>query len=308
MAITILEQPNMTGGEESLPEQSNVAEGQDVETRETSQPEAGADEAVGGAEGSQQQPEPEISIGDRKMPLSKVEQALRDAENNEAWKDKNRRESEELNARRKRVERLELLEPMLEGRQDILQQLLTPTPKKDYDADIAAHFAAKPTDSYDAAAMSAWEMKRDMLNSEKTEAKMEARIEMVRAKEEAGMHNSSIETAARERFIKSKKVDEADFERMTEFVLKRQLFDQRTGKAHSDAYDLAYKSVFADRYERDIRADATRRTVDPIRKGTSGGADAGITQRTPQTTQAEVDDNDFVAMVKHQSKGNYQKL
>lgn len=299
MATIILERPDTT---EETP--SNVAAGQDVGAQ--TPPEAGAEQAVGQAAGSQEAPEPTVKIGGQEVPLSKAEQALKDYGNDQAWKDKNRRESEELNARRKRVERLELLEPMLEQRQDIVQQLFAPKPQRNIDAELAEHYSKRPTDQYDAAQVSAWEMKRDILNSDKIRMETESRIESVRAREEARLHNERVESQAAERYVKPGKVDQDDFQRMTDWIIQN--LNLSSGKAPANAYDVAYRALYADRFERDIRADATRRSVAPLRAATSGGADAGLSQRTPPPTATEADDNDFIRSVKDMSKGQYTKL
>ena len=268
--------------------------------------EAGAEEAEGRASGTQQQSEPTINIGGKEVPLSRAQKALADYENDNAWKDKNRRESEELNARRERVKRMELLEPLIEKRPEILQTLFAPAPTRNYDTELAEHYAAQP-DAFDSNATAQWMMKRDQLLLEKQQSLMDAKIESVRAKEEARLHNERVEMSADEKYVKTGKVTPEEKRQLTEWILEN-TNTPYTGKAPANAYDLAYRVVFADRYERDIREDAVKRATEPIKRAQSGGADAGFTQRTAPVSSSDAEDNAFLSRVKEMNRGSHTKL
>lgn len=287
-------------------QQAAPAQGDGQQQQNTEGAEAGAEQAEGGASGDQQQAEPTIEIDGKAVPVSKVKQALQDSENDQSWKDKNRRESEQLNAERERLRRAALLEEELARRPEVMQMLYSQTPPRNFDAEIADHYSKRPDEYADPGVRTAWEMKRDALQAEKIQAANAAQIETIAAKKEADAHNDRIFVSAKEKYVTAKKVAEHEFDDMTKWIIGN--LNIRAGKAPENAYEVAYRTLYGDRWERDIRADAVKRTTEPIRKATNGGADAGHTQRTPLPSQADADDNEFVSRTKQQSKGNYVQL
>jgi len=200
---------------------------------------------------------------------------------------------------------LELLKTQIDKNPEVLQSLFAPKAQRNFDAEIKEHYAKRP-DDFDPAKLSVWEYEKDKLNAERMKAETQAQVESAKGQAEMEIHNQRVGQAAGEKYVASKKVSESDFEAMTQWIVKN--INCPGGKAPVNAYDTAYRELFLDRYERDIRADATKRTVASVTKATSGGADAGLTQRTAPPSPQEADDRDFISAVKEQSKGKYSKL
>lgn len=288
---------NAAGTTEQLP--SETTETQDTATTEveTAKVESTSDEPTDAVAF--------VELDGEKIPLSQLKKWKEDFSNDSKWRDKNRRESEELNRKRQELAPLELLKPYLEQRPEILQQILTPPKQRNYESELTAHYGKRP-DGTDYNAYVQWEQGRDQLIREqaKTEALFEART--VLSQEAARSFNNSLEADARTKYVDGGKLTHEEFGRAINWIVEN--VNLSKGQAPKEAFDVAYMVLYKDKYERDIKLDASRKAIAPILRATTGGEDAG--KRKPAVTPTEEDevDSDFINAVRYNSKGKWTKL
>jgi len=295
--------------------ESNVGgEGQQVaETAtEETQPEETTESAEQHTEEVEtQQEEPVIELDGEKIPHSQIKKWKEDYANDSKWKDKNKRESEELNRKNERVRRLELLEPMLEQHPEVLQQLFTPTKPRDFDAELKAHYQKRPTANVDGTvdinAYNEWEYHKDILLSERASTLGRQQAEEKIQQSEAKLHNDRIEQDAYEKYVKSGKITDDEFRDAARFIVENVAV--KNGKVPAGAFDMAYKIKFEERWLSEMKIDATKKATEQVFKAQKGASEPGkkLPSSPPKTPQDKEDD-EFVKRVKQRAGTSYTKL
>jgi hypothetical protein len=274
-----------------------------AETVETVSTETAASEETQGAQPEAQTAgetakEQEFEIDGEKFTASQIRAFKKDYANDSSWKDKNRRESEDLNKRKERVARLELIAPILEQRPEVLQQLFAPKQERNLQAELSALSAQRPDPYTDFPAYEAWqERKQDLKNAIKEEEVLgRAKHEYMRGLAE--QHNLSIEKDARERYVNAEKVSEEDFQNKLTPWIVRTLKPDADGRYPAESYDLAYRMLYGDREVRTGKLEAAQRTVQQIDKAKPADTAPGARRAETQKTERELEDEAFVEEAK----------
>lgn len=289
MSETIIEAPDKTEVESNV-EQPEVKE----EVAVADPPEGSEEQPV---EEAESQDEPKVKIGEKEYTPSQVKKWEEDYANDSKWKDKNKRESEELNARRKQVADLELLKPLLEQRPEILKSLFTPAPQRDITKELEAHYLQQPDPISYPAESARWNLQRDMLIAEQVAQR--TRAEAYKSAEETSYrsHNSQIYEGAKE--VYKGKVDDGEFEAMTQWIVANIMpRNNRYDKSH---YDVAFRTLYPDKFVTETKLDDTKKRVAPIVKSRMSAGDDGTRKTERQTTPEDDEDADFSSAVKARS-------
>lgn len=242
--------------------------------------------------------EPVVELDGEKIPHSQIKKWKEDYANDSKWKDKNKRESEELNRKNERVRRLELLEPMLEQHPEVLQQLFTPTKPTDFDAELKAHYqktlpvnpeTGRPTDE----SLTQWNYDKDILLSNRAEALATKRAEEKLQQSEAKSHNDRVEQSAYEKYVTSGKITDDEFRDVARFIVENIAI--KNGKVPDNAFDTAYKIKFEERWLSEMKIDTTKKATEQVFKAQKGASEPGKKlPSTPPKTPLDKEDDEFV--------------
>lgn len=304
METTILEN-------DTTPTESNVVKEEAVETPEKVSTVETPESPEQPAKEEPQKEEPTFEVDGEKYTASQIKKLKEDFDNDSKWKDKNRRESEELNRKRQELQPLELIRPFLEQRPELLQEFFKPKQSRDFDKELQAHYdsrAALPRDdagNFDYRAFSEWELKRDRLNADRASnmSQEAARKELQQA--EVRSYSESLEARWHKEFVVSGKLSEQEFVDSIRWVVDN--VNAKGGKIPENAMAMAYKTIHEDKYLREVKLDATKRAIAPIMKAKSSITGDGKNQTDAERTDENEDDSSFVNVVRARTK-NYQRL
>lgn len=256
--------------------------------------------------------EPTVELDGEQVPLSQVKKWKEDYANDSKWKDKNRREGESINQQKERYRRLELLEPLIEQHPEVLQSLFTPTKPRDFDAELKAHYQKQlptnpETGRLDDNAVAQWNYEKDILLSNRAEALAYNRAKEQTQQSEAKSHNERIETEAYDKYVKSGKITDDEFKDAARFIVENVAI--KNGKVPSNAFDVAYKIQFEERWLSEMKIDQTKKATEQIFKAQKGASEPGKKlPTTPPKTPQDKDDDEFVKRGKARVGKDWIKL
>lgn len=312
MPIEMIDVADMTEAEGQPSAQSNAgsddtttggaAGGEAQKAPTAAEPSSGegntAEAATGtAAEGSATVMPTKIKIAGEEVDEEIAARAIKDYRNEQAWKDKLARKGEELNRQLALAARL------------IEQHTPTPTPERDFEAELQAHYQAMPDPYADKAEMATWNLKRDKLWAEKQAFDSQRAMSAGAAERESHAYHSQLAADAREKYVVKGSVSDDEFQQMVEFVLENAK-PGKDGKLNRNVFDYAYRIVHAGKYEAEIRLDAARKAVTPLANAKKGdGSEPGVsTHSTAPKTDADLQDEAFINSVRRSRKGQWETL
>jgi len=304
MPNEIIEAPD-----DSAEDRSNVEATTDTEVVETPEGQKPDETPTVDAEETQQQApqeeEESIEFKGEKIPLSKIDQLMKDYENDSKWKRRNQEESEAIKRDKAELAQLQFLKSQIEQRPDIVQQLITPPKKRDYDTELQELYR-NPPDPMEPNQVTEWNMRKDSILYERATSAIRQEALAETSRTMAVEHNNSIEGNARTQYVTAGKVDEGEFKEMTDFIVQnvRPVNDRYPAKA----YEYAYKILFEDRYLDSIKQDAAKRAIAPLGKTKSGGLDAGKNKPQVQETEEDENNDQFSKAIRGTTKGKWISL
>jgi hypothetical protein len=258
--------------------------------------------AVEAEETPKEAPEESIDFKGQKIPVSKIDQLLKDYENDSKWKARNQAESEAVKKQRSELAQLEFLKTQIEQRPDVIQALLTPQKTRDFDAEYRELFSKRP-DPLDSENYSRWEMAKDQVLYEKATNDVLSRTTTEASKRVAIEQANALERKGYEDFVGGNKVSADEFKEMTDFISKN--IRPVNDRYPNNSYELAYKILHEDKWLESIKADAAKKSIAPLMKATVRNADAGIHKPQVQTTEEDDANDDFVKSVRANHKGKW---
>lgn len=250
-------------------------------------------------------PETTFDVDGEKLTLSEIKRLREDYANDSKWRDKNRRESEELNTLRKKLAPLELILPQIEQRPEVLQQLFAPKKSKDFDSAMREHYAKRP-DGTDLQAYTQWEIQKDNLIREQSTSQAEEMAYSKAQKEIASRHNNETESYGREKYVANGKLNSQEWEEMNRWIVDN--IHAPNGMYDKRAYDIAFKTVFEDRWLADVKIKATKDAVEPLKIAKTGGAETGRTKPPIQPTPDDEKNQAFVEAVRQSKRDKWMNL
>ena len=292
METTILEAPDTTEVESNVEAPVETAPAVDSPEKESEQVEQTND-----APAPEESQEPTVELDGEQVPLSELKKMRADFKNDSNWKDKNRRESEELNKKQQRYARLELLEPYLEQHPEIIQQIVQPKPQRDIDRELQEHYNNIPNPDIDPDGARAWALKRDQMILEGSAMKAESQIQSRYQKESVDKQNGEVVSYAQDTY--TDKVGREGLEQIASWVVAN--MQPKNGAYKKSDVDIAYQVLFRDKYLQELQVDTAKKVVAPLLKSKPNGGD-GVKKQERQLTPQDADDDSFVQTVRQKLK------
>jgi len=306
MATTILEadttvESNVSTEEvKTSPEKEVVTETQEVSEQPTQEETPVAT-----------QEEPTFELDGEKLTATQIRKLKEDYENDTRWQAKNRRESEEINNRKRELGPLELIKPYLEQRPDILQEILKPKPTRDFDKELRDHYDARENlprtadgSNYDYRAYTAWELEKDRLTTERASTLSLEAAQKQLHQADVRDYSNNLEQKWNKEYVTSGKLNQEEFLRSLQWIVQN--VNARNGKIPEDAMRIAYRELFEEKYLREVKLEATKKSIAPILKAKQSVADGKTKQDVVRTDTDEADDS-FVKAVRTRTR-DYQHL
>jgi hypothetical protein len=247
--------------------------------------------------------EPTVEVDGEKLTLSEIKK-LRDERKQDAdWKKSNTLKAEENARQARELQELAALKPLLQQRPDVLQQLFTAAPQRDFTKELETHYSTRPDDFAEANVKRDWELKRDQLLYQKSVIDAQLQVREQVQQQAAFNHNNTLDIKAKEKY--GTKINPSEFQNMVDWI--RGHIKPNNGLYPEDAYDIAYKNLHEDKYLQDLKVNATQKIVDTLGNPNppKGG---GVRQNQPVLTQEDEGDGALVAALKSKSKGKWHKL
>ena len=283
-------QPTNVAPEEGKLEKAVEAEQETVKPEGEKQPEVQETETP-----PEQAPaEPTIEIDGQQVPLSRAKEALDRYANDEKWTAKNTQRAQELSAKEKELQQKLYLAEMVERRPELLSKLFAPEQVRDIDSELNQLYGQKPTDLF-SQEYANWELKKDMLLSERAETRALQKAQAEAAKTVALEHNSQVEKSAWEKY-QSKGVKWDEFQDMAKWILQN--VKESGGKYPSNSFDVAYKELFFDRALREAKLEGSRKVTESITQAQPARGSSGVQKKPENQTPEEEDDEAFIQEAK----------
>jgi len=282
----ILENDDTTVGKTN---ESNVESQEKTETVETESEETKETPTEQTTESATSEEESQVEIDGEKVPVSKLKEWKEAYGNDSRWKDKNRKESERINAEKRELDSLKLLKPALEQRPDILQQLLAP--KRDIDAEVQSHYGRRPDPYADPNQFAQWEYVKDQLLREQTTFHLQAQTKQDYARAEAVRTNDEVFQSGHSAYFKEKLVDGPEFMDMQRWIMEN--VKDRHGAYPKNSFDIAFAALYP---ERKMRSEKVQ-TVKDVLKSQEKAVPAKKEGVQKTETQSELNESEsaFVA-------------
>lgn len=266
-----------------------TAEAQKVEEK------ASADAQETQVEKAEAVEEPTFEVDGEKLTASQIKKLKEDYTNDSKWKARNQAEAEANKKARLEVAQLEYLKSVLEQRPEILQQLIAPPVKRDFDRELQEHYANVPSE-YDQAALIQWNLKRDSLIREQAASMANEVYQKQSQERDSREYHSRLERAWKEKYVDSGKLTPEEFSSDLQWVVAN--VNPHNGKIPEQAFDHAFKILHEDKYLSGVKLEATQKAVGPILKAKASVTNNGNKQRETAPTVEDDLDNDFVQRVK----------
>jgi hypothetical protein len=237
--------------------------------------------------------EQEFEVDGEKLTASQIRELKKNYANDSSWKDKNRRESEELNKRSQKVSKLELIAPLIEQRPEVLQQLFAPKQERNFQAELNALDAQRPNWQEDFPAYEAWKERRQEIKDAAKEQEFRSKARQDYLGGLAEQHNLNLDKEAKARYVDTGKITEEDMTKMAMWVA-RTIKPDANGSYPPESYDLAYNTIYGEKESRLGKLDAAQRTIQQIDKAKPADTEKGARKAEVQKTERELEDERFV--------------
>lgn len=306
MNTTVLEAPDdssesnvqVTGNEEV--ESTETQKVEETSTADTQETQKEAEEAT-------------IEVDGEKIPLSQLKKWKEDYTNDSKWKANNQRDSETIKRDRERISveaneiaQLRLLKPYLEQRPEILQQLFAPKPTRDYDAELRDLYSKQPDQTMNPQEYVNWQYQKDLLLRDSITQKSSEESRRTAELRFAQQHNLDVEQYGQDTYLSKGKVSQGEFASMTQWILEN--VNPKGGKYDKAAYDVAYKTLFEDKWLQEKEISAAKKAVSSLSKTTTDGANGGIRKTKQEVSPQEESDEEFIRVVREKRKGKWLTL
>lgn len=291
---TILEAPDMpaepTPADTSVPTQTSGDAPQAPEQSETPETPATSPEAAAPQE---------FDVEGEKVTAAQIKEWKEKYGRDSKWVQSNEARAAELNRQEEELRQLRALKPLLDQRPDVIQQLVQPRQQRDFDAELRNLYANRPDPNIDYNGYLNWEYQKDTLNREATAYTLQKQTEQKYLTQKAEEENSRVIDYGKQKYLDSKTVDASEFVRMTNWIDHN--YKTQNGIVPKEAYDIAFKVLFEDKFLSQVKIDTAKRAVSPLLKTTQ--SDNGINKPRVAKTEQDLQDDSFISAMKERSKG-----
>ncbi len=295
MASTIIEAPDDSA-------QSNVEVTTDTNVTATPETQKVEEKPVVESEETQQQAQTDetVELEGKKYTASQIKKWEQEYENDSKWRTKNQEESARLNREAEELAQLRALKPLLEQRKDVLQQLFQPQQQRDFDAELNQLIQNEPDPSIYPVEHRQWQYQKELLASDRTAYIVQQQTEQKFMSQKATEENQRVIDYGKQRYLDSNLVGSHEFVNMTNWI--DQNFKTRNGIVPKEAYDVAFRTLYEDKYLSKVKLEATKKAVAPLLK-TTNSQDNGTTKPRVAKTDKDIKDDAFVSAMSERQKG-----
>jgi len=286
--------------------ESNVEASVDTEVVEA--PEAQKAEespAVDTEQTPEETPEETILFKGEQVPVSKIDQLMKDYENDSKWKRRNQEESEAIKKEKAELAQLQFLKSQIEQRPDVIQALLTPQKQRDIDAELREVYSKRP-DPLDTQQYAEWEKGKDSLIYEKALTESSRSTTERMSKVSSVEHANALERTGHNTYVGGGKVSDEEFSQMTSFISQNVL--PKDGRYPDNVYDYAYMILHKDKFLASALAEERKKTIAPILKASVVSQNAGKNKPQVQVTDEDEQDDAFSRAIRAKNKGKWISL
>jgi len=236
--------------------------------------------------------EQEYEVEGQRYTAAQLKEALEAAKNKSEWQKSNTLKAQEIARQRKEVEEAIALRKILEQKPEKLQQIFAPEPERNYDAELQAHYQARP-EVYDQNYIN-WELRRDSLIREQATAQAFKLAHTQEVQKAAQQHNESLANQAYEKY--KGKVSDSEYQEMAVWLVNN--VQPKNGRYPESSFDIAYKMLYGDRDIESAKLSAAQQTVKQMSKAKPASGANGTLPQPETRTPADDEDELFAKRIR----------
>lgn len=241
-------------------------------------------------------PEPTFEVDGEKLTASQIRELREKYQRDSKWIQTNESRAAELNRQEEELRQIRAIKPLLEQRPDIVQQLFQPTPQRNFDAEMQQLYAQEPDRFQDPQGYVAWKMREAQVVSDRTAALLQNQNRQEYEQRQAFEHNTQTEQYGKEKYLNNKIVTPAEFSRMNAWIVEN--VRSNNGRYSKEAYDVAFKTLFEDKFVENVKLNAVKQAIAPLKNEKPQNSAVGIKPQEVQTTPDEEEDQALVKRVR----------
>jgi hypothetical protein len=238
--------------------------------------------------------EPSFEVDGEKLTPTQIREWRKKYDRDTKWVQANEERSAQLKRDETEISALRALKPYLDQRPDVLQQLFTPKPERNFDTEIQQLYQYRPLDTGSQEYVN-WDYQVRNLYAEKAEARASHAAEEKYATQTAQQSNSVIERAAWTAY--KEKVSQEDFVKMADYI-KGNIRQGQFGAYPENCFDIAYRSLFWDKELERTRLETAQKAAKTISNAKPANPIQGVNKPRVELTEDDEADERYVQLMK----------